>query len=409
MAQQTQQSASSLADKMEALAKQLVSSASALRANPTAKQDYLDIIESADALLIEIKDPMGKAMDQMISLTTFAAMRLFIKWRLFDEIPASEPISYRELASRIGAEMGLIARFGSALVAAGVLQQKDKGTVVHTTQSRSLISGSPLNAFICLGFDVHIKTSSRLPDYFDKFGLSEPIGRENTPVGFAAGNASLTIWEHLERSSEKKKMFMLAMQAMADKHGMTGNYSFEWVVNKVAESPDRPLIVDVGGNNGHALESIVEATGLPMDRCVLEDLEPVLEVVKSEANGPIKQAQLVALDFHAEQPVKGAVLYYIRRCLHDYGDADCIKILKQISSAMASDSRILIVETVVEDPPSALSIANDILMLMIGGKERTLEEFTSIMEAADLEVEKLWRFRGTDYAIIEGRKIGGVE
>lgn len=262
---------------------------------------------------------------------------------------------------------------------------------------------------VSYSFDAHLKTMARLPDYFDKFGLDEPIGRENTPIAFTVGNASLTIWEHMNRSPEMKRTFMLAMQAMATRHGIIGDYSFEWVVDKAAESPDRPLVVDVGGSKGHALEAIVEATGLPMERCVLEDLEPVLEMVRSQVDGPIKQARLVALDFHTEQPVKKAFVYYIRRCLHDYGDADCIKILNQISSAMAPDSRILIVENVLGDLPSPVSIGNDILMMLLGGKERTLEEFKSIMGEAGLEVEKLWRFKGTDYAIIEGRKVTGKE
>ncbi|KAH0594960.1 hypothetical protein MHUMG1_07258 [Metarhizium humberi] len=409
MTQQSGQGAMFLADRMEAVARQLLSSADTLRVNPTAKQDHAGIIESTYSLLAELKDPLDNVVDQMVHLSKFAAMRLFIKWGLFDKIPTNGTISYQELASGIGAKTGLIARFGSALVANGVLEETEKGTVAHTAQSKVLLSGNPINALICLGFDAHLKTMARLPDYFDKFGLGEPIGRENTPIAFTVGNASLTIWEHMNRSPEMKRTFMLAMQAMATRHGIIGDYSFEWVVDKAAESPDRPLVVDVGGSKGHALEAIVEATGLPMERCVLEDLEPVLEMVRSQADGPIKQARLVALDFHTEQPIKKAFVYYIRRCLHDYGDADCIKILNQISSAMAPDSRILIVENVLGDLPSPVSIGNDILMMLLGGKERTLEEFKSIMGEAGLEVEKLWRFKGTDYAIIEGRKVTGKE
>ncbi|KHO00652.1 O-methyltransferase [Metarhizium album ARSEF 1941] len=392
---------------MEALAGQLLSSADALRANPTTKQDHVEIIQSAYSLLVELKEPMDNVMDQMISLSKFVAMRLFIKWRLFDKIPANGAISYEKLAGCVQAEPGLIARFGSALVANGVLREVEKGAVAHTVQSEALLSGNPINALICLSFDAHLRTVARLPDYFGKFGLGQPLGRENTPITFTVGNASLTIWEHMNRSPEMKKTFMLAMQAMSTGHGIIGDYSFKWVVDKIDESQDRPLVVDVGGGKGHALEAIVAATGLPMERCVLEDLEPVLELVRSQAEGPIKNAQLIGLDFHTEQPVKGAVVYYIRRCLHDYGDADCIKILKQISAAMAPDSRILIVESVLGDQPSPVSVANDILMMMLGGKERTLEEFESIMVEADLVIEKLWWSKGTDYAIIEGRKAAG--
>lgn len=254
-------------------------------------------------------------------------------------------------------------------------------------------------------FDSQLRSLAKLPEYFDTFGLHEPIGKYNTPIAFSQGDASITVWEHVNRSPEKMNTFMKSMVAMSSKTVTIGTYDFSWVNSKASESPDRPLIVDVGGGKGHALQKIADATpGLPMERCVVEDLAPVLDEAKAQASGSLKQAQFVALDFHSEQPVKGAVVYYIRRCLHDYGDDDCVDILQQISNAMVADSRILIVENVMGDPPSPISIGNDILMMMLGGKERTLEGFKKIMGRAGLVVEKLWRVERTDYAIIEGRK-----
>ncbi|OAQ67954.2 O-methyltransferase [Pochonia chlamydosporia 170] len=255
-------------------------------------------------------------------------------------------------------------------------------------------------------YDTQLKSMAKLASYFDTFGLHEPIGKYNTPVAFASGDASLTIWEHVNSNPEEKKNFMLAMVAMANKHITIGNYDFSWAVAKAAENPDRPLVVDVGGGQGHALQEIVDANpGLAMERCVLEDLAPVLEQAKANAKGSIQRARFVALDFHSEQPVKGALVYYIRRCLHDYGDDDCVDILKQISDAMAADSRVLIVENVLGVPAAPSAVGNDIFMMMLGGKERTLEGFESIMMRAGLVVEKLWRFKGTEYAVVEGRKV----
>lgn len=109
MAQQSGQSAMFLADRMETVARQLLSSADTLRVNPTAKQDHAGIIESTYSLLSELKDPLDNVMDQMVHLSKFAAMRLFIKWGLFDKIPTNGTISYQELASGIGAKTGLIS------------------------------------------------------------------------------------------------------------------------------------------------------------------------------------------------------------------------------------------------------------------------------------------------------------
>lgn len=176
MAQKSEQ-AIILADKMEVLAKKLTSSVETIREDKAqgAARDFTDIIESADALLLELKGPMDHMMDLMVGLSKFVAMRLFIKWGLFDKIPAEEAISYEDLAKGIGADTGLVgsyihmalqrgnpfvfhanfisARFGAALVANGVLRQVDDAKVAHTAQSKALLNDSPLKGLVCLGYE----------------------------------------------------------------------------------------------------------------------------------------------------------------------------------------------------------------------------------------------------------------
>lgn len=82
-------------------------------------------------------------------------------------------------------------------------------------------------------------------------------------------------------------------------------------------------------------------------------------------------------------------MYYIRRCLHDYSDEECVKILQHISDAMEADSRLLIVETLLGDQPSAFQAAMDLSMLAISGKERTLEGFREITGKAALKITKV--------------------
>lgn len=48
-----------------------------------------------------------------------------------------------------------------------------------------------------------------------------------------------------------------------------------------------------------------------------------------------------------------AQLYHIRRCLHDYSDDVRVGILKTIRGAMRADSRLVIVEKVIDNPRSA--------------------------------------------------------
>ena len=99
---------------------------------------------------------------------------------------------------------------------------------------------------------------------------------------------------------------------------------------------------------------------------------------------------------------QGALVYYIRRCLHDYGDDDAVRILQHIRAAMVPESRCLTVEQIMSNPPSAMAAASDILMGMQGGKERTLEGFQDIAARAGLELREAHPTGGkSDVAVIE--------
>ena len=99
------------------------------------------------------------------------------------------------------------------------------------------------------------------------------------------------------------------------------------------------------------------------------------------------------------------MVYYIRRCLHDYSDEECVSILGHLSDAMAPDSRLLIVEQVLGTPPATFGAVADVILLTIGGKERTLAVFKGIASKANLEIREVHRTIGSDVAVVECVKI----
>jgi hypothetical protein len=53
---------------------------------------------------------------------------------------------------------------------------------------------------------------------------------------------------------------------------------------------------------------------------------------------------------------------------------------------MVPDSKLLISETVIKNPPTAFQGAMDLMMLLLSGKERTLDAFKEIVEQAGLNI-----------------------
>jgi len=97
-------------------------------------------------------------------------------------------------------------------------------------------------------------------------------------------------------------------------------------------------------------------------------------------------------------------VYYLRRCLHDYSDDECIGILGHIADAMAEDSRLLVVEQILTNPPSHSGAALNIYMMTISGIERTVEGFRAIIEAVGLKMLKVWEDDRSDFGVIECAK-----
>ena len=99
-------------------------------------------------------------------------------------------------------------------------------------------------------------------------------------------------------------------------------------------------------------------------------------------------------DFFTPQSVQNAQIYYIRRVMHDWQDKDAVRILQAIRPAMVRDSRILISEMAMPEPATprdAGAVWMDLMMMSIGGKERTLCEWQNLAEMSGLKCVKVWQ------------------
>ncbi|KAH0840561.1 hypothetical protein FOPE_06050 [Fonsecaea pedrosoi] len=73
--------------------------------------------------------------------------------------------------------------------------------------------------------------------------------------------------------------------------------------------------------------------------------------------------------------------------MHDWPDAECLKILSRLSEAMASDSLILIDEIVLPDAnvPWQAAMQDVSMNILFAGKERTNTEWTNLIATSGLQ------------------------
>ena len=83
--------------------------------------------------------------------------------------------------------------------------------------------------------------------------------------------------------------------------------------------------------------------------------------------------------FHDRLPSGDA--YVVSQVLHGWADEGAAEILRRCAEAGSDYARILIVETIISDPPSADEASFDLFMLTLsGGRQRSLDDFARLAE-----------------------------
>ena len=165
-------------------------------------------------------------------------------------------------------------------------------------------------------------------------------------------------------------------------------------------------IVDVGGGQGALLCAMLECA--PHARGVLADRAEVLAHAEAalREQGLVNRISLILLNFFESAPTGGDV-YVLSSVLHDWEDGDALTILRNVRAAMdsgASNARLLIIEHVLPDnneahPGKFIDLE---MMLVTGGKERTLREYQTLLAEAGFAAPRLIA-TATSASIIEAR------
>ncbi len=204
------------------------------------------------------------------------------------------------------------------------------------------------------------------------------------------------IFDYLSEKPDKARIFDAAMTGI---HGReTGDvldaYDFSGV----------EVLADIGGGNGSNISSILKQ--YPAMNGVLFDLPHVVERAKErvDAVGVSDRCQLISGNFFESVP-EGADAYLMRHIIHDWDDEKSLTILRNCHSAMPTDGKLLVVESVI--PPGNEQFAGkflDLVMLLIpGGKERTESEYRALLNEAGFELSRIVP-TNTELSIVEGVK-----
>ncbi len=161
-------------------------------------------------------------------------------------------------------------------------------------------------------------------------------------------------------------------------------------------------LVDIAGGHGYLIAGILKAN--PRVRGILFDLPFVIEHAGAllKAEGVMDRVVCKTGDFFKSVP-PGGDAYILKHIIHDWDDAHCVTLLRNIGAAMNPGGRVLIVEMVVPEgnEPSPSKSLDIMMLLMEGGKERTPAEYEALYASAGLRLARIIP-TPSPYSIVEG-------
>lgn len=304
------------------------------------------------------------------------------------DLLAEKPQTAEDLASRIGAHAPSLYRLLRALASLGLFAENPDHAFEIT----------PIAALL------RCDTPNSMRDFAIFMGedwlwrvFNEMLHSVKTGSTACKKVHGLEVWEFLARNPEPAEVFNRAMTSFS-----------LMAVPPILESYDFSevsTLVDIGGGQGILLAGILKEN--PRLKGVLFDLPSVIEKGGEllEKEGLADRVELVSGDFFQSVP-EGADIYMMKLIIHDWDDECSVAILQNIGSAITEHGKVLIIERVIPEgnEPSLSKIQDIEMMIGPAGKERTEDEYRTLLERSGFRMTRVIPTQ-SPLSVIEGERV----
>ena len=322
----------------------------------------------AESVHSDATDAHARLLDILFGYWRSQILRSLATLSVADHL-AGGPLTAADVAARAGGVTDRTFRLMRAGVAIGLLKSDgdehfETTPLLDTMRKDSQRSLHPVVVGITSPW---VTLSWRL--------LSEAIQTTMQPASSALGT---DLFSYLEQSPEEGREFSELMAAL----------TMLWAGDAVdlIDTTNVRCAIDVGGASGSLLRLLQERN--PWLRGVIFDRPDVIgEIAPSVAMSDFgSRTDVVGGDFFVSVPAGD--LYLLKMVLHDWDDEQCVTILNRCREAMEPGGRVVIIEMIMGDPQTpGFAALMDLHMLMASpfGRERTLDEFDNLLQAAGLQ------------------------
>ncbi|KAF3059808.1 Demethylsterigmatocystin 6-O-methyltransferase [Daldinia childiae] len=304
---------------------------------------------------------------------------------------AKGPRTVEEIAKQANASPQLIKRLLRYFNAINVVTEVQVGTFEANNITRNLCEDLA-EAAIGHYYGIVAKQYQETPAYLKEIGYENPTDETNTAFHYAF-NTKVHPFQYMVEHPEQLDHFnrYMALRRQAELSWLAV-YPVREEAAGLTDS-ERPLYVNVGGGIGHQCAQFKEKYPDLPGRVILEDLPGTVAQAL-----PTPGVENLVHDFFMPQPIKGAKFYFMRGVPHNHPPHRVKLLFSNIKDAMASDSVLLVDETVLPEKGVGF-IASSIDLTMLGAfasMERTEAEWRELAESVGLVLTKTYTYNALE-------------
>jgi len=278
-----------------------------------------------------------------------------------------------DLAGKVGAKADPLYRVMRMLASLGVFREGPERSFALTPVGALLkteVPGSMRHMAMMLGDEWAIRGYAHMADCLRSGGDG---------ITMAYGKP---IFELFAERPEQAETFHRAMtgNSVIAAQSILGTYDFGGIGR----------LADVGGGHGLLITSILQR--YPDMQGVLFDLPEVVAGVPEESIAACGGRLHIEGGSFFERVPQGCDAYLLKHIIHDWSDERCGTILRLVRAQLPKDGRLLVCEQVlpVDPGPSPTKMLDiEMLVMTIGGRERTPREFGELFASAGLKLGRV--------------------
>jgi C-methyltransferase len=306
------------------------------------------------------------------------------------------PLSTEELAAATNLQEPVLQRILQLLSAVNIFERQEDDRWVNNEASEPLRTGHKASVrYFCM-------LAGR--EYARSF--TEVMHTARTGESAFRHIYGSSIYSYMDADRTAGEIYDRAMEDLARPVGA--------LLSKQYDFSGASTLVDVGGGNGTLLKGILRS--VPTMRGVCLDRKDVCDRARGRMAETIESDLAERLsftegDFFAGVPA-GADVYLLKNVLHNWADDSSVKILSSIRSAMRPESRLLVLEPLMQKGSQDVARLIDDLFQMVvceqGTTARTHQQMETLLGHAGLEVVQTLKLPTGHTAMVSCARAGMV-